>query len=383
MNNLNNYFPCGMLLLKQEEKLMARGRPIPPIDLAPELKEQLQSMARSRSLPHGLVRRAKIILMAAEGTNNKAIAQEIGLSAASVGMWRKRFIEQGLMGLYDEARPGGPRSISDEQIAQLIQKTLQTKPKDGTHWTCRCIAKETELSKSTVQRVWKAFGMQPHRQKHFKLSTDPFFVEKVRDIVGLYLNPPDKAMVLSVDEKSQVQALDRTQPLLPLGLGYVEGVTHDYKRHGTTTLFAALDIATGHVLTQCKSRHRHQEFLQFLRHIDANVPESFDIHLIIDNYTTHKHSKVRRWLAAHPRYHVHYTPTYASWLNQVEMWFNIITQREIRRGTFRSVRDLIEKIKRFVDQYNKDSKPFMWTATADSILAKIERLCKGIAGTVH
>ena len=362
---------------------MARGRPIPPIDLAPRLREQLQSMARSRSLSHGLVRRAKIILMAAEGTTNKAISQEIGLSAASVGMWRKRFVAQGLMGLYDEARPGGPRSISDEQIAQLIQKTLRTKPHDGTHWTCRSIAKETELSKSTVQRAWRAFGMQPHRQKHFKLSTDPFFVEKVRDIVGLYLNPPDKAMVLSVDEKSQVQALDRTQPLLPLGLGYVEGVTHDYKRHGTTTLFAALDIATGHVLTQCKSQHRHQEFLQFLRHIDAHVPESFDIHLIIDNYTTHKHAKVRRWLAAHPRYHVHYTPTYASWLNQVEIWLNIITQREIRRGTFRSVRDLIEKIQRFVDQYNKDSKPFIWTATADSILAKIERLCKGIAGTIH
>lgn len=362
---------------------MARGRPIQPIDLSQDVKEQLQSIARSRSLPHGLVRRGKIILMAAEGLNNKTIAQKIDLSAAVVGMWRKRFIQQGLMGLYDEPKPGGPRSISDQQVARLIRKTLNKQPKNGTHWTCRSIAKETKLSKSTVNRVWNAFGIQPHRQKHFKLSTDPFFVEKVRDIVGLYLNPPDKAMVLCVDEKSQIQALDRTQPMLPLGLGYVEGVTHDYKRHGTTTLFAAFDIASGQVLAQCKVRHRHQEFLNFLRHIDANVPEDLAIHLVIDNYTTHKHAKVRRWLAARPRYHVHYTPTYASWLNQVEIWFNIITQKAIRRGTFRSVKDLIDKIKRFVDQYNKNSRPFMWTATADSILAKIERLCKGIAGTAH
>jgi len=362
---------------------MARGRPVQPINLSEDVKNQLHSMARSRSLPHGIVRRAKIIIMAADGLNNKTIAQKIDLSAAVVGMWRKRFIQQGLMGLYDELKPGGPRSISDEQVARLIRKTLNKKPKNGTHWTCRSIAQETKLSKSTVNRVWSAFGIQPHRQKHFKLSADPFFVEKVRDIVGLYLNPPDEAMVLCVDEKSQIQALDRTQPMLPLGLGYVEGVTHDYKRHGTTTLFAAFDIASGQVLTQCKSRHRHQEFLNFLRHIDDNVPEDLDIHLVIDNYSTHKHKKVRRWLAVRPRYHVHYTPTYASWLNQVEIWFNIITQRAIRRGTFRSVKDLINKIQNYVDQYNKNSKPFMWTATADSILAKIERLCKGIAGTVH
>jgi putative transposase len=321
--------------------------------------------------------------MAAEGLNKKTIAQKIDLSTALVGMWRKRFIQQGLMGLYDEPKPGGPRSISDEQVAQLIRKTLHKKPTGGTHWTCRSIAQETKLSKSTVNRVWSAFGIQPHRQKHFKLSTDPFFVEKVRDIVELYMNPPDKAMVLCVDEKSQIQALDRTQPMLPLGLGYVEGVTHDYKRHGTTTLFAAFDIASGQVLTQCKSRHRHQEFLTFLRHIDANVPEDLDIHLVIDNYSTHKHAKVRQWLGARQRYHVHYTPTYSSSLNQVEIWFNIITQKAIRRGTFRSVKDLVNKIKNFVDHYNRNSKPFMWTATANSILAKIERLCKNIAGTVH
>lgn len=362
---------------------MTIGRPLQPIELDHEVKEHLQSITRSLALPHGLVRRAKIILMAAEGTNNKTIAEKIKLSRFMVGMWRKRFLEQGLMGLYDEARPGAPRSITDEQVAQLIRKTLNKKPKNSTHWTCRSVAKETKLSKSTVQRAWKAFGIQPHRQKHFKLSNDPFFVEKVRDIVGLYLNPPDKAMVLCVDEKSQIQALDRTQPLLPLGLGYVEGVTHDYIRHGTTTLFAALDIASGNVLTQCKARHRHQEFLAFLRHIETNVPEGLDIHLVVDNYTTHKHAKVRKWLAARPHYHIHYTPTYSSWLNQVEIWFNIITQKAIRRGTFRSVKDLKDKIQLFVDNYNPSSKPFMWTATADSILAKIERLCQRISGTRH
>ena len=362
---------------------MTMGRPIKPIELDHAVKEHLQSITRSLALPHGLVRRAKIIIMAAEGTNNKTIAEKIKLSRFMVGMWRKRFLEQGLMGLYDEARPGAPRSISDDQVAQLIKKTLNKKPKNGTHWTCRSVAKETKLSKSTVQRAWKAFGIQPHRQKHFKLSNDPFFVEKVRDIVGLYLNPPDKAMVLCVDEKSQIQALDRTQPLLPLGLGYVEGVTHDYIRHGTTTLFAALDVASGNVLTQCKARHRHQEFLTFLRHIDANVPEGLDIHLVVDNYTTHKHAKVRKWLAARPHYHIHYTPTYSSWLNQVEIWFNIITQKAIRRGTFRSVKELKNKIQLFVDKYNPSSKPFMWTATADSILAKIERLCQRISGTRH
>lgn len=362
---------------------MANGRPLKPLTLSSRQREELIALSRSRTMPHALVIRARIILLADKGCSNSDIAEKLKLSKPTVGIWRKRYLEQCLPGLYDEPRPGGPRSIQDDQIANLIKKTLQTKPKDGTHWTCRAIAEETKLSKSTVHRVWKAFGLQPHRQKHFKLSTDPFFVEKVRDIVGLYLNPPDKAMVLCVDEKTQIQALDRTQPLLPLGLGYVEGVTHDYDRHGTTTLFAALDIASGQVLTQCKSRHRHQEFLQFLRYIEANVPAELDVHLVIDNYATHKHAKVRRWLGARPRYHIHYTPTYASWLNQVETWFNIITQRAIRRGTFRSVPDLVAKINTFVESYNRKSKPFVWTATADSILEKVARLCKAIAGTRH
>jgi putative transposase len=265
-----------------------------------------------------------------------------------VGEWRKRYLRQGIAGLYDEPKPGGPRSIDDDAIACLIRKTLRSKPKNATHWTCRSLAEKTGVSKSTVQRVWKAFGLQPHRQKHFQLSTDPFFVEKVRDIVGLYLNPPDKALVLGIDEKSQVQALERTQPMLPMGLGYVEGVTHNYHRHGTTTLFAALDVGTGKVITQCKRRHRHQEFLQFLRHLDASVPQHLDIHLILDNYATHKHERVRRWLAARPRNHVHYIPAYTSWLNQVKTWFNIITQTVIRLGSFRSVVDMVQRIDEFV-----------------------------------
>jgi len=346
-------------------------------------REHLLAVSRSRTMPHGLVRRAQIVLFAADGTTDVAIAERLQMSREMVGIWRRRYQQQGFQGLYDELRPGGPRSISDEQIAALIRKTLKTPPKNGTHWTCRSLADATRLSKSTIHRVWRAFGLQPHRQKHFKLSTDPFFVEKVRDIVGLYLNPPDKALVLCVDEKSQIQALDRTQPLLPMGLGYVEGITHDYVRHGTTTLFAALDIASGEVLTQCRRNHRHQEFLQFLKLIEASVPAGLDIHLVVDNYCTHKHEKVRRWLASRPRYHVHYTPTYSSWLNQVEIWFNIITQRAIRRGTFRSVPDLVAKIDRFTANYNRHARPFAWAATADSILEKIERLCQAIAGTGH
>jgi transposase len=360
---------------------MVVGRPLARLELTDQTKEQLKLMANSRTLPYGLVRRGQIVLLAAQGLNNTKIANKVGLSDRMVGIWRKRFIDQGLMGLYDEPRPGGPRSISDQQVAELIEQTLKKKPKNTTHWTCRSIAKETNLSKSTVQRIWSTFGIQPHRQKHFTLSTDSLFVDKVRDIVGLYLNPPDKAMVLCVDEKSQIQALDRTQPVLPMGLGYLEGITHQYQRHGTLTLFAALDLATGEVITQCKKRHRHQEFLKFLNHIDANVPAKLEVHLIVDNYATHKHQKVRNWLAARSRYHVHYTPTYSSWLNQVEIWFNIITQKAIRRGSFRSVKQLTEKINGFVKDYNQKSTPFMWTATADSIFNKIERLLKVIPGT--
>lgn len=353
------------------------------IFLGSDQRSQLESLATSRSLPHALVMRARVILMAAEGMQNIDIASEVGMTRETVGKWRKRYSEYGIQGLHDELRPGRPRTVSDERIAELLNKTLETKPKNGTHWSCRTIAREANVSKATVQRIWSAFMVQPHRQRHFKLSNDPFFVEKVRDIVGLYLNPPDKAMVLCVDEKSQCQALERTQPLLPMGLGYVEGVTHDYIRHGTTTLFAALDIANGQVLTQCKQRHRHQEFLQFLRHIDSNVPDELDVHLIVDNYATHKHVKVKAWLAKRPRFQIHFTPNYCSWLNQVERWFGIITQRAIRRGSFRSVKELVKKIEIFVSNYNKNSKSFMWTATADSIFTKLRRLCEVISESPH
>ncbi len=362
---------------------MKTGRRKTPIVLSIEDQSQLNAITNSRSLPYGVVTRAKIILLAADGETNQAIAKKVSLSPQMVCKWRRRYLDQGLSGLHDELRSGRPRTISDEEVAEIIHKTLKTKPKNATHWTIRSLEKETELSRPTIHRIWRAFGLQPHRQQSFKISTDPFFVEKVRDIVGLYLNPPDKAVVLCVDEKSQIQALNRTQPILPMGLGYVEGVTHDYVRHGTTTLFAALNIATGKILAACKRRHRHQEYLSFLKGVDANVPADLDIHLVVDNYATHKHPKVKRWLAARPRYHVHYTPTYASWLNQVEIWFNIITQRAIRRGTFKSVKELISKINQFVQQYNTTTRPFVWTATADSILEKIKRLCQFISGTQH
>jgi putative transposase len=362
---------------------MRRGRPKHEVHLTVEETQQLEAIASSRSLPYGLVRRAQIILLSASGLTDTDIAAKVRLSSWMVGCWRKRYLENGIEGLYDEYRSGKPRTIDDEDVASLLRKTLAAQPPNGTHWTCRALADETGVSKSTVQRIWSAFGIQPHRQKHFQLSSDPFFVEKVRDIVGLYLNPPDNAMVLCVDEKSSIQALDRTQPILPMGLGYVEGVTHHYIRNGTTTLFAALDVATGTVIAQCKPRHRHQEFLQFLRHIEANVPDDLDIHLVVDNYATHKHKKIKLWLAQRPRFHVHYTPTYSSWLNQVERWFGIITQRAIRRGTFRSVKELIRKIETFVENYNQKSTPFVWTATADSILQKLGRLCQVISGTRH
>lgn len=362
---------------------MPKGRPKIAVVLPAEDRDQLSAVARSRSMPHGLVMRARIILMAADGLPNALIARTLGYSQQSVCLWRRRYLDHGVQGLHDEFKPGRPRTISDERVSSLVRKTLETKPKEGTHWTIRSIARETRISHTTVHRIWQAFGLQPHRYRHFKLSTDSFFVEKVRDIVGLYLNPPEKAVVLCVDEKSQIQALDRTQPMLPMGLGYVEGVTHDYERHGTTTLFAALDIANGQVLTTCTHRHRHQEYLSFLKRVDENVPRKLDIHVIVDNYSTHKHATVKRWLALHPRWHVHYVPTYSSWLNQVEIWFNQITQKAIRRGTFKSVKELIVKIEQYVRAYNTHAHPFAWTATADSILNKLERLTQAISGTQH
>ncbi len=362
---------------------MAIGRPKTELVLSPEEHAQLSALAASRALPHALVARAKLVLWAAQGESNTAIAERLGWSLPTVGKWRGRFVAQRMVGLHDELRPGRPRSYGDERVAELINRVLRSKPKNATHWSVRSVAEETAISKSTVARYFALFGLQPHRAKSFKLSTDPFFVEKVRDVVGLYLNPPDNALVLCVDEKSQVQALERTQPVLPMGLGYLEGVTHDYYRHGTTTLFAALNVLDGSVITQCKTRHRHQEFLSFLNHLDRNVPADLEVHLIADNYATHTHPRVKAWLARHPRFVIHYTPTYSSWLNQVERWFGLITQHAIRRGSFRSVRELVHKIDLYVSHHNLHRRPFAWTATADSIFGKLQRLCSIINGTQH
>jgi transposase len=346
-------------------------------------RAELGRLAGSQSAPHGLVRRAQIILASAGGETNISIADRFGVSNPTVCHWRKKWFEQGLVGLYGEGRSGRPRTYDEERVAGLLRTVLHKKPTESTHWTIRSAAAETGLSKSTVGRMLSLFGVQPHRSKTFKLSTDPAFVDKVRDIVGLYLNPPDNAVVLCVDEKTQIQALERTQPILPLGLGYSEGVTHDYIRHGTTTLFAALDIANGQVIAQCRQRHRHQEFLSFLKHVAAVIPANLDAHLVVDNYATHKHPKVRAWLAARPRFHVHYTPTYSSWLNQIERWFAILTERQIRRSSAVSAKELIAKIEAFVAAYNAKARPFVWTATSEAILEKLERLCKAICGTGH
>jgi transposase len=362
---------------------MKTGRPAKELVVTAKDRVQLESIARSQSLPAGLVRRAQMILRMAAGESNSEVARRFRLSRPTVTMWRTRYRERGIAGLHNELKPGRPRTTDEERIATLINTALKARPKAKTHWSRRGLAEATGLSSTTVHRYLTLFGLQPHRTRSFKLSTDPFFIEKVRDVVGLYLNPPEHALVLCVDEKSQVQALQRTQPVLPMGLGYVEGITHDYVRHGTTTLFAALNIANGTILAQCKPRHRHQEFLSFLRHIETNVPAALNVHLICDNYATHKHPRVRAWLARRPRFHVHFTPTYSSWLNQVERWFALITNQSIRRGSFESVTQLKRQINAYVDHHNQHPKPFMWTATAESILAKIERLCKVLNGTQH
>ena len=362
---------------------MTTGRPKVLLEITASERLELRAVATSRSLPHGLVRRAQMVLWSEDGMPIREVARRLKVTPPVVSNWRKRFREGRISGLHDALKAGRPRTYDDERVAELLNTVLQRRPKGATQWTVRSLEAETGVSKSAVARYLAMFGVQPHRSKSFKLSTDPFFIEKVRDVVGLYLNPPDNAVVLCVDEKSQVQALERTQPLLPLGLGYVEGVTHDYVRHGTTTLFAALDIANGQVIAQCKPRHRHQEFLSFLRHVDANTPDGLDLHLVVDNYGTHKHARVRTWLAKHPRIHLHHTPTYSSWLNQVERWFGLITQRAIRRGSFTSVTDLRRRIEQFVEHWNEHPKPFVWTATADSIFEKLSRLAKAISGTAH
>ncbi len=339
-----------------------------------EERGELVQFTALRSVPQSVALRARIVLGAADGIGNKVLARRLATSLPTVLLWRGRFQAEGLPGiLEDRPRSGRPKEITLEQEAALIDMTLHSSPKSATHWSVRLMAREQGVSPATVQRIWKKHHLQPHRVESFKFSTDPQFVAKVRDIVGLYLKPPDKAIVLSVDEKSQIQALDRTQPILPLRPGLPERQTHDYERHGTTTLFAALDVAVGKVIGHCQARHRHQEFIRFLEKVDAATDPGMPVHLILDNYGTHKHRAVKMWFATHPRYHVHFTPTSASWLNQVERWFAEITRKRIRRGTFRSVRDLEQTIREYIRDSNKAPQPFQWVASANTIIRKVRK----------
>lgn len=351
------------------------GRTAPGIVLSEAERAELESLARALKTGQAMARRARIVLAAAAGLENKAICVDVGAQGNTVGKWRRRFAEHRMDGLYDEPRPGTPRKIGDEAIADTIRRTLETLPDGATHWSLRSMAKAVGYAPSTIHRIWRAFGLQPHRSETFKLSKDPLFVEKVRDIVGLYLSPPVHALVLCVDEKSQIQALDRTQPLLPMRPGQAERRTHDDTRHGTTSLFAALDIATGSVIGHCYPKHRSAEFRKFLDRIEANVPADLEVHLVMDNYATHKTKLIRDWLAKRPRWQVHFTPTGASWINQVERFFALITDKQIRRGVHTSVQKLEDDIRTFIQTHNTDPKPFRWTKSADDILASIERFC--------
>ena len=345
------------------------------LELSEAERAELKSLASRRSTAQALALRARIVLACASGGSNKTIAGQLGVGRQTVGKWRQRFVEQRLDGLRDEPRSGAPRTIEDERIEAVIVRTLESVPPDATHWSSRGMAEASGLSVSTAQRIWRAFGLQPHRLETFKLSSDPDFVAKVRDVVGLYVSPPEHALVLCVDEKSQIQALDRSQPMLPMRPGQPARRSHDYKRHGVTSLFAALDIATGKVIGQCFARHRAAEFRRFLDEIEANVPDGLDIHLVMDNYATHKTPLIRAWFAKRPRWHVHLTPTSASWLNQVERFFADLTDKKLRRAVHRSVAELSADIRAFIDSHNAQPKPFRWTKSADDILASIECFC--------
>lgn len=364
---------------------MRTGRPKEELVLNSEEQTKLELMRRRPKSDQRSALRANIVLDCASGLSNTAVARKRQVTLATVGKWRHRFVVQRLGGLGDAPRPGQPRTISDAQVEAVVTKTLEEAPKGATHWSTRAMAKASGLNQNAIVRIWRAFGLKPHLEENFKFSTDPFFVEKVRDIVGLYLNPPERtrAIVLCVDEKSQVQALDRSQPILPMGPGQPERRTHDYYRHGTTSLFAALDIATGKVIGRTQKRHRHQEFLRFLKQIDQEVPKELQIHLVLDNYGTHKAPKVAAWFKKRPRYHLHFTPTSASWLNQVERWFAKITQERIRRGVFKSVGELEQAIEDYLAANNNAPKPFVWTATADLILGKVQSLCSRINRSGH
>jgi transposase len=362
---------------------MRTGRPIPILAISEEERATLQQWTRRPKTAQALALRARIILACACGKTNTEVAAHLKVTKQMVGKWRSRFLEKRLDGLLDEPRPGTPRKMSDTEVERVLTMTLESMPQDATHWSTRALAEASGLSHSSVHRIWRAFGLAPHRTETFKLSKDPLFIDKVRDIVGLYMNPPDKALVLCVDEKPQIQALDRSQPIFPMRPGQVERRTHDYTRNGTTSLFAALDTKTGKVIGQLNRRHRSIEFRKFLDRIDQAVPQEFDVHLILDNYATHKTPTIRRWLIKRPRFHLHFTPTGSSWINLVERWFALITEKQLRRGVFHSTRKLEETIRNYIDTHNAKAKPFIWTKTADEILASIARFCQRTLDTGH
>lgn len=354
------------------------GRPKAELVLTDAERAALERYARRAKVEQRLALRARIVLACAvDGALNGEVARTLGVSQDTVGKWRARFVTDRLDGLFDEPRPGAPRTVTDEQVEAVVVKTLESKPKGATHWSTRGMAGNVGLGRTTIGRIWNTFGLQPHRTETFVLSKDPLLVEKIRDVVGLYLNPPDRAVVLCVDEKSQIQALDRTQPILPFRPGQVERYTPDYERHGTTSLFAALEIATGRVIGKCYRRHRAKEFLDFLKRIDGEVPPGQDVHVVLDNYATHKTPTIRRWLARNTRFHFHFTPTKGSWLNLVECWFSILTRQAIKRGAHKSRKALEAAILDYIAANNDDAEPFVWTKSADEILAKMRRFCEG------
>ena len=369
--------------LSKPSILSVMNHPAKALRLSDQDRERLESWWRAHNTPQALAWRAQIVLHAADGLPNTRIAEEVGVTVVTVREWRKRFEVEGIDSL-TEIKPGRgrKREISATKVKRIIHDTLQVKPRGATHWSCRTMADRHQVSSATVQRIWDAHGLQPHRVETFKLSTDPAFVEKLTDIVGLYLNPPDKAAIICVDEKSQIQALDRTQPGLPMKRGRCGTRTHDYKRHGTTSLFAALDVLEGTIIGNCYERHRHQEFLKFLRRLDREFPKTKPLHLILDNYGTHKHPNVKTWLDKHPRFHLHFTPTSSSWLNLIERWFGQLTEKQLRRGAFTSVKDLTRTIEKFIAVYNNNPKPFVWSAKVNDILRKVGK-CKAILETVH
>jgi transposase len=354
-----------------------------PIELTDAEREQLRSWSRRLTTAQALAQRSKIVLLVADGVRTGEVAERLGVHRNTVAKWRRRFEAERLDGLVDEPRPGRPRTVTDAHVDAVITKTLESAPKDATHWSTRSMAKEVGLTQSAVHRIWRAFGLQPHRAETFKLSRDPQFVAKVRDVVGLYLNPPERAVVLCVDEKSQIQALDRTAPILPMQPGLPERATHDYRRHGTSSLYAALDVSTGKVIGSLHSRHRAIEFKKFLQRLDREIPAALDVHVILDNSSTHKTPAIHKWLTAHPRFVLHFTPTSSSWLNLVERWFAELTTKKLRRGTHRSVDQLNTDIRTWIQTWNDDPKPFVWTKTADQILDSIARYCTRINESRH